>query len=170
MSDSVARAGESAARLEAAAGALLTEVASLPVDLITWKPADDVWSVMEILCHVAEFVPFWTSQTLQIVRRPDNEWGRTHTDTARLDAVQRAGSRSFPEVTTAIRAGVQASASEIRELRDADLAVEAMSRNPRWARQPASFIIDHLLIEHVEKHLSQIQRNVKQFHERGLAT
>ena len=170
MSDSVARAGESAARLEAAADALLTEVASLPVDLITWKPADDVWSVMEILCHVAEFVPFWTSQTLQIVRRPDDEWGRTHTDTARLEAVHRAGSRSLPEVTTAIRAGVQTSAAEIRELRDADLDVEAMSRNPRWARQPASFIIDHLLIEHVEKHLSQIQRNVKQFHERGLAT
>ena len=170
MSDSVARAGESAARLEAAADALLTEVASLPADLITWKPADDVWSVMEILCHVAEFLPFWTGQTLQIIRQPDKEWGRNHTDTARLDAVQRAGSRSLPEVTTAIRDGADASAAEIRELRDADLAVEAMSRNPRWARQPASFVIEHLLIEHVEKHLGQIQRNAKQFHERRLAT
>ena len=170
MPNSEVRAGESAARLEAAADALLTEVASLPADLINWKPADDVWSVMEILCHVDEFVRFWTGQTLQIVRRPDDEWGRTHTDTARLDAVQRAGSRSLPEVTTAIRAGVKASASEIRGLRDADLAVEAMSRNPRWARQPASFIVDHLLIEHVEKHLSQIRRNAKQFHERGLVT
>jgi uncharacterized damage-inducible protein DinB len=170
MSDSVVRAGESAARLEAAADAMLTEVASLPSDLITWKPADDVWSIMEILCHVAEFVPYWTSQTLQIVRRPEDQWGRNHTDTARLDAVQRAGSRSLSEVTTAIRTGVQKSAAEIREFRDADLAIEAMSRNPRWARKPASFIIDHLLIEHVEKHLSQIRRNVKQFHERGLAT
>jgi len=37
MSDAVVRAGESAARLEAASDALLTEVASLPSELITWK-------------------------------------------------------------------------------------------------------------------------------------
>jgi len=170
MTDSIVRASESAARLEAAADALLTEVASLPSDLITWKPADDVWSVIEILCHVAEFVPYWTSQTLQIVRQPDDQWGRNHTDTARLDAVQRASSRSLSQVVIAIRSGVQKSAAAIRELSDADLAIEAMSRNPRWARQPASFIVGHLLIEHVEKHLSQIRRNVKQFPERGLAT
>jgi len=169
MSESAIHAGELAARLEAAADTMLTEVASLPSDLITWKPADDVWSIMEILCHVAEFVPFWTSQTLQIMRQPDDQWGRNHTDTARLDAVQRASSRSLSDVTTAIRTGVQKSAAEIRMFRDADLAIEAMSRNPRWERKPASFVVDHLLIEHVEKHLNQIRRNVNQFHERELA-
>lgn len=166
MSESVR---ESAARLEAAADAMLAEVKKLPTDVITWKPAADVWSVMEILCHVAEFLPYWTSQTLQIVRQPDEQWGRNHTDTARLDAVQQAGSRSVADVVNAIRAAARTSAAAIRELRDTDLAVEALSRNPRWARKPASFVIDDLLIGHLEKHLGQIQRNVKQFHGRGLA-
>lgn len=170
MSDSVMNADELATRLEAAADALLTEVASLPSDLIVWKPAADVWSVIEILCHVAEFVPYWTGQTLQIVQQPDEPWGRTHTDTARLEAVQQAGARSLSEVIAAIRDGVQKSASALRGLNESDLALEAMSRNPRWARQPASFLVEHLLIEHMEKHRSQVQRNVKQFHERGVAT
>ncbi len=57
--------GEAAgARLRAAADEMLTEVERLPSDLITWQPAPDVWSVMDILCHVQEFVPFWTAQTL----------------------------------------------------------------------------------------------------------
>jgi hypothetical protein len=166
MSESVK---ESAARLEAAADAMLAEVKKLPTDVITWKPAADVWSVMEILCHVAEFLPYWTSQTLQIVRQPDEQWGRNHTDSARLDAVQQAGSRSVADVLNAIRAAARTSSAAIRDLRDTDLAVEALSRNPRWARKPASFVIDDLLIGHLEKHLGQIQRNVEQFHQRGLA-
>jgi uncharacterized damage-inducible protein DinB len=164
MSDVVMSADELAARLESVTDALLTEVASLPSDLILWKPADDVWSVLEILCHVAEFVPYWTGQTLQITRQSGESWGRTHADPARLEAVRQAGSISLPEVMAAIRDGVQKSAAALRALHESDLAIEAMSRNPRWARQPASFLVEHLLIEHVEKHRSQVQRNARQFH------
>jgi hypothetical protein len=39
------------------------------------------------------------------------------------------------------------------------------SRNPRWDVKPAAFVMDHLLVEHVEKHLGQIRRNVRQFSE-----
>src|SRR5262249_32621564 len=154
--DSTGSAAELAARLEAAADAMLTEVAGLSSGLVDWKPAEDVWSIMEILCHVSEFVPYWTSQALQIMRRPDDPWWRDHTNTARLDAVRQGESRPLSEVLAEIHAGVQHSAAEIRGSRDADLAIEAMSRNPRWARKPASFIVDHLLVEHVEKHLGQI--------------
>ena len=37
---------------------------------------------------------------------------------------------------------------------------------PSPAEKPASFVVDHLLVEHVEKHLGQIRRNVTQFVER----
>ena len=51
MSDSGVLGAASAARLEAAAEILLTATMKLPEELIGWKPADDVWSVMEILGH-----------------------------------------------------------------------------------------------------------------------
>ena len=38
---------------------------------------------MDNLCHIREFLPFWTAETLRIVRRPGEPWGRDHTDTAR---------------------------------------------------------------------------------------
>jgi fumarylpyruvate hydrolase len=161
------RGASFAARLEAGAKALLAEVGTLPAELIGWKPADDVWSVMEILGHVSEFVPYWTGQATQIARHPQEQWGRTHADTARVDAVNRARARSLADVTSEIRAGVDAAAATLRGLSGADLAVEAMSRNPRWGLKPASFVVDHLVVEHVEKHLGQIRRNAAQFRERA---
>ena len=152
-----------AAKLEAAHQTLQEAVGSLPEAALAWKPADDVWSVLEILGHVAEFVPFWTAQTLRIARQPDLEWGRTHADTDRLAAVQRASSRTLAELLEEIRTGVAASAATLRGISDADLAVEAPSRNPRWGRKPASFIVDELLVGHVAKHAGQIRRNADQF-------
>ncbi|WP_318503144.1 hypothetical protein [Bacillus sp. T3] len=43
------------------------------------------------------------------------------------------------------------------------LKVEAPSRNPRFGMKPISFIVDHLLVEHVIKHYGQIQRNLVKF-------
>lgn len=162
MSEHPISASELAARLDNAIESLLAEVALLPAELLAWKPAADVWSVTEILCHVAEFVPYWTSQALQIIRQPDQAWGRTHADEARLEAVRHAGSQSVADVFSAIRGGAQQSVAAIRELRNTDFAIEAPSRNPRWGSKPASFVIVDLLIDHVVKHLGQIRRNVKQ--------
>jgi uncharacterized damage-inducible protein DinB len=167
MSDGSARAHELASRLEATADALVAEVSALPPELVTWKPAPDVWSVMEILCHVAEFVPYWTGQTLAIVRTPDVEWGRTHGDSARLAAVERAADRSLLDVVDAIQNGARAAAAQIRGLDDAALDTEAVSGNPRWGRQPAAFVIEHLLVQHVDKHLGQVQRNMAQYEVRA---
>ena len=163
------RGREAAARLEAAAAALLAEVDQLPDEVVHWTPAADVWSVIEILSHVREFVPYWTAQTLQVARDPDRLWGRDHRDPDRLAAIQHGAGQTRAEVTAAIRQGVHASAEALRSLSDADLASAAVSRNPRWARQPASFIVDHLVVQHVEKHLGQIRRNVEQFQQRGRA-
>jgi uncharacterized damage-inducible protein DinB len=156
-----------AARLEAAVEEMLTAVQALPADLVRWKPAPDVWSVMEILCHVAEFLPFWTAQAQQIVRRPEFLWGRAEGETARLDAVNSADFRSLAEVAEEIRTGAQESARAIRDLRPIDLTAEAESRNPRFGRKPASFVIEDLLVGHVAKHIGQIRRNSAQFQQRS---
>ena len=160
---------DAAARLRAAAANLLDEVERQPAALIHWKPAPDVWSIMEILSHVREFVPYWTAQTLQVARHPEQPWGRDHRDTARLAALEHSAERNLPEVTGAIREVVRTSAEAIEGLSDAALASEAVSRNLRWGRKPASFIVQDLVIEHLVKHLGQARRNLEQFHQRGTA-
>ena len=163
MPEQKTRAAVAADRLQAITGAMLGEVDQLPPEIINWIPAEGVWSVMDILCHIREFVPFWTGETLRIAARHDEKWGRDHTDTARLAAVTGTAANNLEDVVADIRRAVRRSAEALNDLSDADLAVEATSKNPRWGLKPASFVVDHLLVEHVEKHRGQIRRNVTQF-------
>ena len=165
MPEPQTRASAAADRLVEVAGEILTEVQQLPPALIHWIPAEGVWTVMDNLCHIREFVPFWTGETLRIVRRPAEPWGRDHTDTARLAAVTNTAAHTLEDVVADIREAVRRSAETLRTLSDRDLAVEGTSKNPRFGTKPASFVIDELLVHHVEKHLGQIRRNVSQFAE-----
>jgi uncharacterized damage-inducible protein DinB len=160
------RGAAAAEQLQKTTDEILAEVEQLPAELVTWIPGEGVWSVMDNLCHIREFVPFWTGETLRIVRRPDETWGRDHTDTARVAAVTNTAGHTLDEVTADIRRGVRASAETLSALTDADLAVEAVSKNPKWGREPASFVVDQLLVHHVGKHLGQIRRNVAQYERR----
>ena len=152
-----------AARLQTITDEILAEVERLPPAIITWIPGEGVWSVMDNLCHIREFVPFWTGETVRIVRRPDEQWGRDHTDTDRLAAVTGTAANTLEDVAADIRRLVRQSVETLSDLSDADLSVEATSKNPRWGLKPASFVVDQLLVYHVEKHLGQIRRNVTQF-------
>ena len=159
------RASAAADRLTKTTDEILAEVERLPAELIHLVPGDGVWTVMDNLCHVREFVPFWTGQTLRIVRHSAEPWGRDHTDTARLAAVTNTAANRLEAVVADIREGVRRSAETLRTLSDEDLAVEATSRNPRWGKKPASFVVEDLLVHHVEKHQGQIRRNVAQFND-----
>ena len=87
MPEPQTRASAAADSLTKTADEILAEVEQLPPELIHWVPGEDVWTVMDNLCHIREFVPFWTGETLRIVHRPSELWGRDHTDTARRAAV-----------------------------------------------------------------------------------
>ena len=166
MPEPFTRGTAAAVRLQATTDKILSEVLRLPPELITWVPGEGVWSAMDIVCHVREFVPFWTGEAVHIARRRSGRWGRDHTDTARLAAVTNTAAYRLEEVVAEVRQAVRRSAATLSELSDAALAVEATSKNPRWGVKPASFVVDHLLVEHVEKHFGQIRRNVRQFDER----
>lgn len=150
-------------RIRATVDAIISDVRHMPTALITWVPGEGVWSVMDNLCHIREFVPFWTGEVLQIVGTPEDLWGRDHTDAARLSAVTQTAGNDLNAVLSDVHTAANASASTLARLSDADLATEATSRNPRWGVKPASFVVEHLLAQHLEKHLGQIRRNVAQY-------
>ena len=111
-----------AERLTRTTEEILAEVQQLPAELIHWVPADGVWTVMDNLCHIREFVPFWTGETLRIVRAAPRPWGRDHTDTARLAAVTNTAAHRLDDVVADIREAVR------RSDRDAE---DAERRGPR---------------------------------------
>lgn len=134
-------------------------------DQLHWKPAEDKWSVMEVLVHVEEAVPYWLDEIARLLEAPGSEWGRGLQDERRLAAVAAAGSRSLTEVLSSIAQTKQRVADVLGSVSEEALRRESPSRNPRFGTKPLSFVIEHLLVEHVAVHDRQIQRNLAQYRE-----
>lgn len=139
----------------------------LPEEVIRWKPSEDEWSIMEVLCHVAEATPYWLKEIKQLVEMPGTEWGRELKHEGRLAAVAQADQRSVSDVLQEIKASKEQVKHVLGSLREVDLKKEAPSRNPRFGTKPMQFIVDHLLVEHVDTHLKQIKRNINAFEARN---
>jgi uncharacterized damage-inducible protein DinB len=158
MSKAAETMRQTAAQVEA-------EVRLLPAGLIHWRPAPQVWSVMDNLSHIVEFVPYWTGEVQAIVRDPTQLWGRDHTHAGRLAAVADTSHEQLDDVLASVRAVVNESAATLDALPEESLAIEATSRNARWGRKPVSFIVEHLLVQHLQSHRAQIERTARQFPE-----
>ncbi|MGD8191461.1 DinB family protein [Brevibacillus ginsengisoli] len=141
---------------------ILKTVEPLSKEMIRQKPSSEAWSVMEIVCHVEEAVPYWLAELKGVIQAPGTEWGRGLQDEGRLSAVASADDRSIEDVLEGIRRNKQEAHQVLGSLSESDLSIEAPSRNPRFGTKPMSFVVDHLLVEHLDKHLGQIKRTIAQ--------
>ncbi|RID87269.1 DinB family protein [Peribacillus asahii] len=141
---------------------IIKTVKGLSEETIRWNPTEEEWSIMQIVAHIVEALPYWVEEIEQLVQSPGQEWGRNHLHEGRLQAVSSTivDAISVAELLQALEGVKQKVESGIGNLTAEQLATEAPSRNPNFGTKPLSFIIDHLIDQHVNKHEGQIQRNL----------
>ncbi|AXK18955.1 MULTISPECIES: DinB family protein [Bacillus] len=144
-----------------------TIVKSLPEEIIRWKPSKDEWSVMQIITHVAEAIPYWAKEISNIKLSNENLWGRGLTDEVRLQAVseENINRKTVEEVIEQLSSIPITIENVLHTLTDEELHIQAPSRNPRFENKPINFIVNHLIVEHTEKHCKQIERNVSKYNQ-----
>ncbi|OLO27900.1 hypothetical protein BTR23_19000 [Alkalihalophilus pseudofirmus] len=141
---------------------IIETVRGLPEETIRWEPTEDEWSIMQIIAHIVEALPYWVAEIEQLVETPGKPWGRNHLHEPRLEAVkpETVDAISVDEMIQALEEVKQTVQEGIGNLTREQLAAEATSVNPNFGTKPPSWIIDHLIDEHVNKHEGQIQRNL----------
>ena len=141
---------------------IIETVKGLSEETIRWNPTEEEWSIMQIMAHIVEAVPYWLDEINQLVQSPGKEWGRNHLQQRRLDAVSPAvvDATSVSDILAALEDVKRQVKEGIENLTAEQLAAEAPSKNPNFGTKPLSFIIDHLIDQHVNKHEGQIQRNL----------
>jgi uncharacterized damage-inducible protein DinB len=132
----------------------------LSEDVLKSKPAEDQWSVLEVLCHLEEAIPYWLQELQAAITSPETPWGRGLQHEGRLAAVAGAHERQAADVFRGLQAAKQQVEEVLGSISEESLQVEVESRNPRFGKKPLSFIVQHLLVEHLVTHLKQIERNV----------
>jgi uncharacterized damage-inducible protein DinB len=144
---------------------IIETVKELSDDVIRWNPSEGEWSIIQILTHVVEATPYWLGEIEQILIDRHVEWGRGLQDEGRLAAVSssRVENTLLQEVLKELEAVSPQIEQTLSKLNSENITWEATSRNPRFGTKPISFIVDHLLLEHISKHLGQIKRNLSKF-------
>ncbi|MFJ5771092.1 DinB family protein [Psychrobacillus sp. NPDC093180] len=131
--------------------------------LLYKKPSAEEWSLMQIACHVNEAVEFWVADLEALLIVPGAKWGRNHEHVRRLAAVEEnyVTSVSREQAITCLESLISLTEQALGKVRAEDLSKTAPSYNPNFDGKPLSFLIDHLIIKHIESHLGQMERHLE---------
>jgi len=137
-------------------------VETTELSLVYKKPSADEWSVMQIASHVIEAVEFWVADLEALLIVPGAKWGRNHEHVRRLAAVEEnyVASVSQERVSSCLQSLLPLIEEVLVKVKAEDLEKTAPSYNPNFDGKPLSFLIDHLIVKHIEGHLGQMERHL----------
>lgn len=140
---------------------ILEVTATLSEETIRWNPSEDEWSILQILSHLTEAIPYWLSEVETVVAAPGSKWGRGLQDSHRLAAVTDPEKLSVEDVRKQIEELKQKVANGLGKLDEETLSKESPHRNfEKFGNKPVSYIVDHFIDEHISGHYNQIKRNL----------
>ncbi len=140
---------------------MLAMIEGVPIDRLQKKPDPEAWSVMEVLCHVEEALMYWMQELMRVTENKGGEWGRGLQHEGRLAAVASADTRSLQSVVDGLKKARRWVNDTLMKLEDGDLNLQAPHRNPKFGIKPMSFLLDHFVVEHLDAHIGQIERNLR---------
>ncbi|MFD6440356.1 DinB family protein [Peribacillus sp. NPDC060186] len=140
---------------------ILETTANLSEKTIRCNPTEEEWSIMQILSHLAEAIPYWLGEVETVVATPGSKWGRGLQDPARLAAVTDTEKLSVDEVLKQVDELKYKVEIGLGKLDEETLSKESPHRNfAKFGNKPVSYIVDHFIDEHVSGHYNQIKRNL----------
>ncbi len=146
-----------ARRVEELARALLQRVEGLDAEALYWAPSEDEWTVMRVLAHTAELLPYWARQAREVASRSqDNQpFGRTHEDPDRIAAVESHADDTLDQVLPRIRDGLAEAVAGLRSIPEEGW--KRTGRHERRGEMTVEHLVDFFLVQHLEEHLQQAE-------------
>lgn len=153
---------EKAAQLQPVISNMIAILDKTDNDTLYKKPSAEEWSVMQIASHVIEAVEFWVADLEALLIVPGAKWGRNHEHVRRLAAVEEnyVASLVKEDVIERLQQLVPLAENALSKVTEEDLEKTAPSYNPNFDGKPLSFLINHLILLHVEGHLGQMERHL----------
>jgi DinB superfamily len=149
---------ERADRLAEAMQPILIQAELLQGDVAYRQPAPAEWSAMQILAHVAEFVPYWASQAEAVARRQINDqpFGRRPDDPSRIEPIQRHAQDSVDEIVGRLRLGLDEAQALLRTIPD-DGWRRTAHHLTRGEMSVETFV-EQFLFDHLAEHSGQLRQ------------
>jgi uncharacterized damage-inducible protein DinB len=120
-------------------------------------PGDGEWSVMQVLGHLAEMIPYWLDHCHRLVAASGEplQFGRNLEATERLVGVERGATGDLVEMLSLVDHEIQVAVQTIREMSPADRARQGI--HSRYGAINVAQVIERFIVAHAEEHLAQVQ-------------
>lgn len=147
-----------AERLEKVAvelGAFLRQ--SEMVRLASSQQVEGEWSVLQILGHLAEMIPYWLENCRRIIaaRGTPLPFGRSHEAEERLAGVERGAKGDVDELLRLVDREIQTAVQTIRGMSPAER--ERQGVHIRYGAMSVAQVIERFIVAHAEEHLEQVR-------------
>jgi uncharacterized damage-inducible protein DinB len=149
---------ERARQLEATIQPLLARAEQLKGDLLYRAPTERDWSVMQILAHVAEILPYWAHQARDVAARTENNlpFGRTAEDPDRIAAVEEHAHDALDVTLRRIREGLAETVAVLRAIPAEGW--QKTARHERRGEMSVARAVDDFLLAHAKEHAAQVEQ------------
>jgi uncharacterized damage-inducible protein DinB len=159
----LANAPMHAQRLERAA-AQLDSLLRQPgiAERLRTHPGEGEWSVMQILGHLAESVPYWLDSCRKLITAADQPpvIGRDMDAPQRLVGVELGAAAQLDELLPRVEGEILDAAQTIRQMPPADRLRQGI--HARYGPLTVAQVIEKFIVAHAEEHLAQIQAALRE--------
>jgi uncharacterized damage-inducible protein DinB len=123
-------------------------------------PAENEWTMMQNLAHVAEFMTYWANQIANLVAHPGQNFGRVITDVNRLKFISDHANDTLPQIKSLLSPSYTRLEAVLSSLKDGDLAITGV--HPRYGEKSLDWFIQEFLTKHLSDHAVQLQEEVQE--------
>jgi hypothetical protein len=125
-------------------------------------PGDQEWSVMQVLGHLAEMIPYWLDHCRRLIAASGEPpaFGRSLDAPERLAGVERGATGNLAELLPQAVGAIQVAAQAIRLMSPTDCLKQGV--HARYGLLTVAQVIEQFIVAHTEEHLAQIQSALRE--------
>ena len=131
----------------------------LPTQKLYETTIEGEWTLMESLAHIIEFMPYWGDEIVKLVAKPGQNFGRTHKDEARIQAIEDHKQDKLDEAQGALERSYHYLDTALSTLKDSDL--ELTGRHSKFGEQTLAWFIKDFVTDHLTNHIAQMNRSLE---------
>jgi hypothetical protein len=125
--------------------------------LASSQQVDGEWSVLQILGHLAEMIPYWMEHCRRIIAAKGTppQFGRNHEAGERLAGVERGAKGEMNELLQLVEREIQVAVQAIRGMSPDERDRQGM--HIRYGAMSVAQVIERFIVAHAEEHLEQVR-------------
>jgi uncharacterized damage-inducible protein DinB len=135
--------------------ALLRILDQASLDTLYRRPADDAWTLAQVLAHITEAREFYAGETQKVLETPGVKMGRTPDYPARLQAIADHGNDPPAALRERLIASYRRLVEVLQQMTDEDLSVTG--EHVKYGPQSLGEFVQRFIVEHDRVHVEQAE-------------